>query len=99
MNTEIKTIDERVREQGRKRLKDQLETAFRFAQDACPIVHHKIPNEFFKDCYYWRSALERIRDAIFAEEAPAAEEAAITEFLKKVQSIEDQLQELREEVQ
>jgi hypothetical protein len=94
---EIKSLEDRIRENARKALKDQIAAA---AQPLAAFTHfgYSVEISFLlhngKPIQVWE-ALSAIQERIFAELASKREDEAISEFIHKVDELQTQLDELK----
>lgn len=100
---DIETIDTRIREEARKELKSALDKASIPLLDALH-ARHSSNKLIVKDVdknevhIYDRNVINQIIAAAFVRQAPKAEDKAVEEFLKKVEGLQGQIDELYSEV-
>jgi hypothetical protein len=96
-----KTLDERIREQARVKLREQIAAEFR------PVFNRlgEVPDRYAtldmptmpvgtKVRVNLFAHIEQIRDIIIGTLIPAAEEAAVAAFVQKVESLQEQIDSL-----
>ncbi len=100
------TIDERIRKQAQRSLQKELDEAFGAVTKLLRIqgTTDKIKVKVLSDDKesmeveaYNRDLLKSIKDAAFTKLAPSREERAVTEFLNKVDNLNEQVQHLYQE--
>lgn len=94
---DIKTLDQRIREDAHEKLRNQIEAAlFPVKQlvswNAGPLS--KLQNEAGL-AVHMPYVLDRIADHLFAVNVESAERRAIGDFMARVESLQEQVNELR----
>ena len=99
---DIQTIDQRIREQARKELRHNLDKAmnsFFMANEMLHCTKVKVRTTDKEEVTVNnRTIVESFVDEAFHRISPKVEEKAVAEFLKKVNVLQDQIDELHSSI-
>jgi len=99
----IQTIDQRIREQARKELRHNLDKAmnsFFMANEMLHCTKLKVRTAHEEEVTInGRTIVKALVDEAFHRISPKVEEKAVAEFMKKVDFLQDQIDELHSSIE